>query len=357
MSTALRDLILLELHTRGPITDESGQVTSRIRRSFGLPNSPSSNQRITNVVAQLAAEDVIIRRMNDQGTRTYGIELVQPLADDVVTALAAARATNLAVLVGATPQNELDQLIHDCSITYAALQRLARDPERRVDAHGNIAINVAGVIKLVGLPRSASRAIKYYLREMGLAYSLTAVDKDRNSLLWWWRVTNKPLNIDQLRALATGDRSYEATHMARKGIPRASEVTVRYVEPVVRSTDGVNDAPPVTDSIPPNPTPIECPPSVTTTGVTDDVDPFEALVETAEKLEEENEGLHTQIDELRRQIEDLQATHTEAMDSLQASHAEEVAGLKEQIRQLEATLGARRTISDRALGIIARRKA
>lgn len=330
---AMRDLILLALHQRGGVIldGSTGRVASRIREYYSIPDSKATGTCISNVLHQLTLEGVITRRMNDAGTRTYDISLVTPLTDEEATLLAAARADNLARFTASTPRTAPEQLIHDCSVAYAALQKLARSPEQRVDVHGNVALNVTGVIQSVGVPRSASRAIKYYLREMGLARALSAVDNNPHSQLWWWRVSDQPLDTNRLRELASGDKSYEAKCAEKSGTPKAGPVTVTRVEA---------SAPALV-----NPTPVASTPlhESVPAAQPDETDPVEALVAIAEDLERENTRLTGENAGLHQQL-----------TTQQTDRESEAEGLKARIRELEEALGSRRQTSDHVRKLIDR---
>jgi hypothetical protein len=322
---ALRDLVLLALYRRdGIVIDETGHVASRLREYIGIPSSKRNGTYISSVMQKMDQVHLIERRMDDRRTRTYSISLVGTLTVEQIRQFEALEAGNKSRFTGDAQtsddsSSDLEQLVRECDTAYAALQRAAKE-SARVTSGGCVALNATGVFLAIGIPRQRGRRIKYYLRLLGLASSQSQVAGDEQ--LWWWIVSDKSLNCEQLRQLATGDGSYEIAQARRNGTPEAGPVTVRQAEPLTRPavTPAVLDRKHVA--------------AVQSPVVT--ADPLTALIDIAERLERENGMLHEQ---LRTQ---------------QVDHEKEVDGLKERIRELERRLGERQQASRRASDVIAR---
>lgn len=319
---ALRDLILLALYRHdGIIIDDTGKVSSKLRGFIGIPESKRNGTYLSSVMQKMELVRLITRRMNDQRTRTYDIALVGTLTDLQVHEFEAQEEANKARFRCDAPDtpaeddtmSDLDRLVQECLKSYEALQRAAKEATRVVSG-GNVALNATGVLLSVGIPRGRGRRIRYYLRQLGLAIAQSQIPGDDQ--LWWWTISDKPLNCERLRELATGSKSYEATRPSRSGVPEAGPVTVRRVEPTVTTSR-------------PAATPAVLGRRRAETQPVMVEDPVAALVEIVERLEEQ---LHTQ----------------------QAGHEEEVAGLKARIRELEGKLGERQAANRRASDVIAR---
>lgn len=323
---ALRDLILLALHRRdGIVIDDTGRVASKLRGFIGIPESKRNSTYLSSVMQKMELARLITRRMNDQRTRTYNVALVGTLTDTQVQQFEALEEGNKSRFQCDTPTNEdstsdLDRLVQECQDAYAALQRAAKE-SRRVTSGGCVALNVTGVFLAIGISRQRSKRIKHYLRLLGLAISQSRVAGEEQ--LWWWTVSDKSLNCEQLRQFATGDKSYETVQARHHGTPEAGPVTVRQVEPAMARpavTPAVLDRRHTTPVTPP----------------VIEEDPLEALTAIVERLDEENGTLREQL------------------SSQEARHQKKVAGLEEQIRTLEGQLGTRQQASQRANELIAR---
>jgi len=346
MMGTMRDLILEALHANGGVIhDEKGRVAGRLRELIGAPNEKNSNQRISNVLRQLTTEGTIIRIQ--KAKRTYDIRLVQPCTEDEATTLSTAQSDNLSILGGTAPLSEIDRLIHDCQRAYEGLQDAADKATRFMD-NGVVVIDPIAVLLAAGITtRTRAGAIKYYLRRLGLAYSVAdAQESDRRR--WWWfvgRAEKQPFRAENLRAMATSNTiSYEAQRMAKSGTPWASEVTVRRVEPVTALGDAdiCDELAAATDDAPQDSTTIEqLEPTMASTFEDDEL--YKRLVDIAERLECKNERLSAINEELRREAE-----------VQQAAHASEVAALKGEITVLQKRPALDREILDRAHRLIAR---
>ena len=327
---ALRDLILLALYRHdGIIIDDTGKVSSKLRGFIGIPESKRTGTCLSTVMQKMELVRLITRRMNDQRTRTYDITLVGTLTMEQIREFEALEEANKSRFRCDTPDtpledeamSDLDRLVQECLKSYGALQHAAKEATR-VTSGGTVALNATGVLLAVGIPRARGRRIRYYLRLLGLVVSQSQIPGDDQ--LWWWTISDKPLNCERLRELATSDKSYEATHANRSGVPQAGPVTVRQVEPTATGRPAVTPA--VLN---------RARATVVMQPVVEE-DPLEALAAIAERLDKEN-------GELR-----------ERLSSQEFSHQEEVAGLKEQIRALEEQLGTRQQASRRANELIAR---
>jgi len=323
---ALRDLILLALYRRdGIVIDDTGRVASKLRGFINIPESKRNSTYLSSVMQKMELAHLISRRMNDQRTRTYDVALVGTLTDVQVQQFEALEEGNKSRFQCDAPTDEdgtsdLDRLIQECQDAYAALQRAAKE-SKRVTSGGCVALNVTGVFLAIGISRQRSKRIKHYLRLLGLAISQSQVAGEEQ--LWWWTVSDKPLNCEQLRRFAMSDKSYETVQARRHGTPEAGPVTVRQTEstatrPVV--TPAVLDRKHTTPVAPP----------------VIEEDPLEALAAIVERLDKENGALREQL------------------SSQETSHQQEVAGLKEQICTLEELLSTRQQASQRANELIAR---
>jgi len=336
-TAALRDLILLMVHQQGGIVDGTGRVASRIREYFTIPDSKTNNTCISEVLGLMAQDKLIVRRMDERRTRTYGVELTSPLSEVDVRQLEEAREDNLVMLIGGKTDGEisLTQLTRQCQQGYRELQEAAKRSLRR-DTSGRVAINATGVLKAIGISGETARRIRYYLKELGLIRSHTKCD-DTDAQLWWWTISDDPIDSGKLRNLASGEHSFENNQerqrRSRTGTPEASPVVVRKIDD--------SQAAPVTSDATVDTTVVRpaaakpAPPRERSSG--------QVVAAETRSADDPVEALLVIIGRLEGRLEEQTEIHRKELEAKDG----EIVELREQ-------LAARQAVDDRAAAVIAR---
>jgi len=331
---ALRDLILLMLHQRGGIVDGTGRAASRIREYYTIPDTKTNGTSISEVLGLMEQAKLIVRRMDEGRTRTYGVELTSPLTDDDIARLETSRASNVALFIGGkieASEGNLVELVRLCQVAYRELQGAADRAPRR-DASGRVAINAAGVLQAIGIGKIAAKPLRYYLKELGLICSHNQCD-DTDARLWWWTISTDPLDAAKLRNLATGEKSFEKASARRSrertGVPEAGPVTIRRIDGATSAAGDGKERDQQTVTPRPGPPPGRPVAAPSVTAQVTDEDPTTALLAI--------------INGLEAQLADKDEAHAKVL----RAKDDEIAELREQ-------LNARPPVDPRVAEVLAR---
>jgi hypothetical protein len=228
---ALRDLFLLVLYrSEGHIIeDESGKVASILRERAGIPDTKLNGSHASHVLKLMKDSGLIKREMIAGGKGTRKVTLDQFLPPSMITTLVAGEKANrlffthgeveavpevpserVAAVTVVTPDDRYGQLFADVSKSLAAIRTAAATTERRTN-HGLVIINVADILRSVGIKGRRAEEIRYYLKMLGLVKAVRQSDEKvgRFYLSWWEVSSDKPLDPRRLREWASGEHSFE----------------------------------------------------------------------------------------------------------------------------------------------------
>lgn len=343
-TAAARDLILrtLERH-HGKIVDDGGHVVSKVRVLCNIAATPTNRRTVGDALRMMEREGLIERR--SESTQAYEVTLVVNLDSRIADLVTREQELIEFFRADTDPVDEQDDLLKDCQRAYATIQAAASRASRR-NGEGHCVLNVAGVLKSLGMPRTKAKRARYYLKQLRLAVAVTEFNGPDQ--LWWWSVSDKVLDPDALMELANGENSYETTvnqreeRRARRDEDGPHERRYAGATPAVLPNDMCGPvqvrhvAPRSNGSSARTPSPASMPGQPAT------------KASSAKVLEvSQVDQLLAIIANLERQLTDQAAEHASATRKLEDTHARQLEDLRKQLADL-------RTSSNKAAEVIAR---
>lgn len=353
---ALRDLFLLVLYRAEghSIGSDDGKVATILRERARVPHTKNNNHITSHVLLMMKDDGYISRQMTKSGRGTRGVVLTRLLTEEMVRELEVSESANLLYFTHDdvfseppeeekpfdTKQDEYSDLVEACRAGLEAIRKASLTAERQTN-QGLAIINVTDILRGIGIRGKRVDEVRYYLRMLGLAHAVRK-SETKGDRCWWWEVSDKELDPDKLRKMASGERSY-ASYLLTEGRRDPLEDGVRERRFAGRVPAMLPDG-------------LVSP--VTVSHVSDKIPKEEEVAVTAQPAEEvaavsggdRVADLLVIIETLERDKENLERALTQAAEA----HAAEVGKLRGQVETLTAKLKEYEANGERADEVIAR---
>jgi hypothetical protein len=304
----MKELILLLLINQPDyeLKNKDGFVSADIRKLGELPDSGPVRTAISSALADLAAENRIVRKITSN--RTYAVKLNESSFTNEEFEGFVARADDIrsiaqGIFSGPSEKSlPFAQLVEDCQRGFEAMCITFRNKSK---SGRPTRLNCIEVLIRSGLSRPRARVVRYYLKELGLA---TTTNKVAGTREWYWavkvdgevkedalvKVVQREGSIHNPTKSKFGPYKWEDTRHERQFAGSTPAVLPKEkCGPVVKTTASISEK----TTLDPKTVPSEVSESIV----------FRQLLNLVQTLEEKSAAAEATIRELREEIRRLEA--------------------------------------------------